>query len=101
MRGEAILRLTLIESICADNPKISAKELQDTVQSYECNSWLASRYQALTDAGNLPKRSPRPCVSVHVDADEFEAWVCKIYDGHRRDLHKASPHVLKAVGYSN
>jgi hypothetical protein len=100
MRGDAILRTTLIEAIYRDNPAISTKQLQDLVVSYECNdSPLYRRYKQLAAAGQLPQGLPPPTGAPNSDATRFEAWICEAFEASGNDMQTVAPLVLNAVGF--
>jgi hypothetical protein len=99
MRGDAILRTTLMEAIYGENPQICTKDLQDLVVSYECNDSLFRRYKQLAADGQLPQGLPPPSGAPHADATRFEAWICEAYEACGSDMRAIAPIVLQAVGY--
>jgi hypothetical protein len=96
MRGDAILRTTLIEAIYA---LIGTKELQELVVSYECNDSLFRRYKHMATIQKLPPGLPMPTGEPNADATRFEAWICETYMEYGSDMRQVGPIVLNAIGF--
>ena len=96
MRGDAVLKLILLEHFTSTEPRITAGNLHDRVQHHLTNNFLNARYAALAEG--LPEGLPPPTGQSTVDATQLEAFIAFLYDACDGNLELTATRVLPLLG---